>query len=83
VKKISNRNIADALKKLAEGVDRVIVATDYDREGELIGVEGLEILNKRPDIGRAAPSYHTKSAGHLAISQMWITILRNRQRQGR
>jgi len=46
VKKISNRNIADAIKKLAEGADRVIVATDYDREGELIGVEGLEILNK-------------------------------------
>jgi len=56
VKKISNRNIADAIKKLAEGADRVIVATDYDREGELIGVEGLEILNKglkKIDIGRA------------------------------
>ncbi|MEA2054313.1 MAG: DNA topoisomerase I [Candidatus Thermoplasmatota archaeon] len=53
IKKVSNRNIADALKKLAEGVDRVIVATDYDREGELIGVEGLEILPKKFDAERA------------------------------
>ena len=53
VKKVSNKNIADALKKLADGADRVIVATDYDREGELIGVEGLEILKKKFDEGRA------------------------------
>jgi len=53
IKKVSNRNIADALKKLADGADKIIVATDYDREGELIGVEGLEILPKGFDAGRA------------------------------
>lgn len=53
VKKVSNKNIADALRKLAEGADRIIVATDYDREGELIGVEGLEILKKKFEAGRA------------------------------
>jgi len=53
VKKVSNKNIADALRKLAEGADRIIVATDYDREGELIGVEGLELIGKDRDTGRA------------------------------
>ncbi|UCF07234.1 MAG: DNA topoisomerase I [Thermoplasmata archaeon] len=38
------KNIVAALKELAGENDDVILATDYDREGELIGVEGLEIV---------------------------------------
>src|SRR2546425_1838506 len=34
----------DALRRLAESIDEVVLATDYDREGELIGVEALETL---------------------------------------
>jgi len=37
--------IIGALKKLAKTANRVIIATDYDREGELIGVEALDILH--------------------------------------
>jgi len=44
MKKVINKNIAAALKQLTDGVNQVIVATDYDREGELIGVEGLGII---------------------------------------
>jgi DNA topoisomerase-1 len=33
-----------ALRAAAKGADVVIIATDYDREGELIGHEALEIL---------------------------------------
>ena len=33
-----------ALRAAAKGADEVIIATDYDREGELIGHEALEIL---------------------------------------
>jgi DNA topoisomerase I len=33
-----------ALRTVAKGADQVIIATDYDREGELIGQEALEIL---------------------------------------
>ena len=33
-----------ALRSVAKGADQVIIATDYDREGELIGQEALEIL---------------------------------------
>jgi DNA topoisomerase-1 len=34
----------DALRGFADSVDEVVLATDYDREGELIGVEALETL---------------------------------------
>src|SRR2546428_1190718 len=41
----------DALRGLADSVDEVVLATDYDREGELIGVEALETLRHRhPDL---------------------------------
>jgi DNA topoisomerase I len=33
-----------ALRSVAKGADEVIIATDYDREGELIGQEALQIL---------------------------------------
>jgi DNA topoisomerase-1 len=41
-----NRKIVTALKTLGKEADRVTIATDYDREGELIGVEALNILKK-------------------------------------
>jgi DNA topoisomerase-1 len=46
VKKIAKKNIAKAIKKLSNNAEKIIVATDYDREGELIGVEGIQILPK-------------------------------------
>lgn len=44
IKKVKERGIVSNLKQLAENADRVTIATDYDREGELIGVEALEIV---------------------------------------
>lgn len=38
------KRIGYALKDLAHKADRIIIATDFDREGELIGVESLEIV---------------------------------------
>ena len=46
VKRVKERRIAQALEKLAKEADRVTIATDYDREGELIGFEALEIIKK-------------------------------------
>src|SRR5207249_1417619 len=41
----------DTLRRLAEGTDEVGLATDYDREGELIRVEALETLRgQRPGL---------------------------------
>ena len=44
-KRVIAHNIANAITHLAPDMDEVVVATDYDREGELIGVEALEIVN--------------------------------------
>ncbi len=38
--------IISALRTLGSEADRITVATDYDREGELIGVEALRIAQK-------------------------------------
>ncbi|MEF8847808.1 MAG: DNA topoisomerase I [Candidatus Thermoplasmatota archaeon] len=45
-KKVSQKSIANALKKLVDSNSYIIVATDYDREGELIGVEAIDLLKK-------------------------------------
>ncbi|HVL49613.1 MAG TPA: DNA topoisomerase I [Candidatus Thermoplasmatota archaeon] len=57
------KKIADAIKKLAKKADQVIIATDFDREGELIGVEGLSIVldvNPEVEVKRARFSSLTK-----------------------
>jgi len=43
-KKVSERGIASALKSLVDKNPFLIVATDFDREGELIGVEVIDLL---------------------------------------
>ncbi|MDH7506331.1 MAG: DNA topoisomerase I [Candidatus Thermoplasmatota archaeon] len=45
-KKVSEKSIAEALKNLAKQNPFLIVATDYDREGELIGVEIINLLKE-------------------------------------
>ncbi|MGA1820955.1 MAG: DNA topoisomerase I [Thermoplasmatota archaeon] len=41
-KMVSERSIASVLRSLSKEADSVYVATDYDREGELIGLEAVE-----------------------------------------
>src|SRR2546423_3393863 len=51
VRQESRRALHDALRRLCDEADEVVLATDYDREGELIGVEALETLrSRRPDL---------------------------------
>src|SRR5918997_904922 len=42
-KSVSEKGVADAVKALSKKADRVVIATDFDREGELIGVEALSL----------------------------------------
>ncbi|MCD1293819.1 DNA topoisomerase I [Methanocella sp. CWC-04] len=42
--KHTQKKIVTALKKLAQEADRITIATDFDREGELIGVEAHNII---------------------------------------
>ena len=44
VKKISEKSIGAAIKTLSDKNPFIIVATDFDREGELIGVEVIELI---------------------------------------
>jgi DNA topoisomerase-1 len=46
VKSPTQERIVTALKSLSRGADRVAIATDYDREGELIGKEAYEIVRE-------------------------------------
>jgi len=46
VKKVSEKGIAAALKSLVDAKPFLIVATDFDREGELIGVEVIDLLKE-------------------------------------
>ncbi|HET6405652.1 MAG TPA: DNA topoisomerase I, partial [Candidatus Thermoplasmatota archaeon] len=65
--------IGDAIKKLAKNADRVIVATDFDREGELIGVEALDLVNevnKDAEIKRARFSALTKEEVTRAFANL-------------
>ncbi len=43
---VKNKTAYESLKALSSGIKRVIIATDYDREGELIGTEALDIIKK-------------------------------------
>ncbi len=42
---VKNKTAYDSLRQMSKNVDSVVVATDYDREGELIGTEALDIIH--------------------------------------
>ena len=47
----TNKKIVTALKVIGKDADLVTLATDYDREGELIGVEALSLIQSvNPDV---------------------------------
>ncbi|GAA0660868.1 DNA topoisomerase I [Natronoarchaeum mannanilyticum] len=48
----TQESIVAALRSLARDADRVTIATDYDREGELIGKEAYELVR---DVNEDAP----------------------------
>jgi DNA topoisomerase-1 len=49
VKTETQESIVAALRSLAREADSAIVATDYDREGELIGKEAYELVREETD----------------------------------
>ena len=70
VKRVSEGKIVSLLKKSAKTADKITIATDYDREGELIGKEAVELIrpvNKTVTIKRARFSAITKEEVLSAI----------------
>jgi DNA topoisomerase-1 len=52
IKEPTDKNVVKAIKKLAKEADELVIATDFDREGELIGLEALEeMLDANPALG--------------------------------
>src|SRR5688572_24481393 len=78
----TDKNVVKAIRKLAKEADSVVIATDYDREGELIGLEALtqvidvnpgvldDELPKRPPVQRARYSALTKQEIERAFSEL-------------
>jgi len=64
------KGIMRALDELVAKADEVIVATDYDREGELIGVEALDHVQTKKPMKRAKFSALTKGEIERAFSQL-------------
>ncbi|WP_254838811.1 DNA topoisomerase I [Natronomonas marina] len=50
VKRPTQENIVRTLQELAETADEAVIATDYDREGELIGKEAYELIDEVTDV---------------------------------
>src|ERR687886_1920067 len=42
-KSVSEKGVAEAVRSLAKKAQKVVIATDFDREGELIGVDALSL----------------------------------------
>ncbi|TLZ66477.1 MAG: DNA topoisomerase I [Methanobacteriota archaeon] len=69
VKRVTEPAFADALKELALGVDEVIVATDFDREGELIGKEALEVIREvNPNVAVRRARYSSLTRAEIEES---------------
>ena len=66
----SARRIMNALTDLSSGVDEIIIATDFDREGELIGVEAVQQSGTKKPLKRARFSALTKWEIERAFSEL-------------
>ncbi|MCI4371417.1 MAG: DNA topoisomerase, partial [Thermoplasmata archaeon] len=66
IRRESPRALHDALRRLAESTDEVVLATDFDREGELIGIEALETLRgTHPDMPARRARFSAMSASEV------------------
>src|SRR5437867_3098185 len=61
---VTDPTTVDALRRASEAMDEVVVATDYDREGELIGLEAVRVVHessKAAEVRRARFSALTRT----------------------
>ena len=82
IKEPTDKNVVKAVRKVAKEADSVVIATDYDREGELIGLEALEqavdangeiaggALETQPPVLRARYSALTKDEIERAFTEL-------------
>ncbi|HLM69779.1 MAG: DNA topoisomerase I [Candidatus Lutacidiplasmatales archaeon] len=73
LKRVTETGIVAALQSIVREFDRVIIATDFDREGELIGLECLELLQKvhpKIEVKRARYSALTRDAIETSFAHL-------------
>ncbi|MDD1746269.1 MAG: DNA topoisomerase I [Methanomassiliicoccales archaeon] len=71
VKSVKAHNIISILQEQARDADEIIIATDFDREGELIGMETVDMLDVDPaKIKRARFSALTKVEIERAFQEL-------------
>jgi DNA topoisomerase-1 len=72
IKEPTDKNVVKAIKKVAKEADELVIATDFDREGELIGLEALdEMLDANPALG----SREESEKGTLTIQRARYSAL--------
>jgi DNA topoisomerase I len=72
IKEPTDKNVVKAIRKMAKEADELVIATDFDREGELIGLEALEeMLDSNPKLG----SREEADAGTLRIKRARYSAL--------
>src|SRR5262245_33003245 len=72
IKEPTDKNVVKAIRKVAKGADELVIATDFDREGELIGLEALEeMLDANPELGTREEA----DAGTLTIARARYSAL--------
>ncbi len=72
IKEPTDKNVVRAIRKVAKDADEIVIATDYDREGELIGLEALEqIVEANPAVteGGIAAQPQVKRARYSALTK--------------
>jgi DNA topoisomerase I len=71
IKEPTDKNVLRAVRKVAKDASSVVIATDYDREGELIGLEALEqVLDANPKLQETvdAANGRVKRARYSALT---------------
>ncbi len=69
----AERELIQSLKSLAKKADEIVIATDFDREGELIGSDAAGLVrevNKNSPIHRARFSAITKEEVERAFAEL-------------
>src|SRR5688500_12963862 len=78
----TDKNVVKAVRKLAKDAETIVIATDFDREGELIGLEALaEAFAANPEIvGRIGAEADSGDEGRIvqALTEERPKILRAR-----
>src|SRR5690348_550157 len=76
IKEPTDKNVVRALKKVAKDADDIVIATDFDREGELIGLEALqEVLDANPELATLETNGNNGGASGSAVKRARYSAL--------